>query len=185
MLDKLLEDTEQKMDKAVGAADRDLKALRTGRASTVMVEGVTVTAYGSETPLNQMATVSTPDAATIVIQPWDPGQLETIEKALMAANIGMTPNNDGKLIRLNVPALTEETRKEMVKKAHQAAEHGRVAVRNIRRHANDEVKKIEKEHEINEDERKRHLDKIQKKTDGHVKKIDELLAQKEEEIMQV
>jgi ribosome recycling factor len=185
MLDELFRDTEEKMDKAVEAVERELQGLRSGRASTDQVQGVIVHAYGTDTPLSQLATISTPDAATILIQPWDMSQLAAVEKGIHAANIGLTPNNDGKVIRLNVPPMTEEKRKEIVKKAHDVAEHGRVSVRNIRRHANDEIKKTEKNHEISEDDRKRCIDKVQAKTDTHIKKIDELLARKEQEVMHV
>ena len=185
MLDALFKELEQKMDKAVESLDHELLALRTGRASTAMVEGVSVPAYGGDSPLNQVATINTPDASTIAVQPWDPTLMAAIEKALLAANLGMTPNNDGKIIRLNVPALTEETRKEMVRKAHHLAENGRIAVRGVRRHANDEIKKNEKSHEIGEDEMKRFLDRVQKRTDEHVKRIDEHMDKKEKEIMEV
>jgi ribosome recycling factor len=185
MLEGLFRETEDKMDKGVEATEREFQSLRTGRASTDLLNGVTAHAYGADTPLNQLATISTPDAATILIQPWDVGQLPAVEKAIHAANLGMTPNNDGKVIRLNIPQMTEEKRKEIVKKAHDIAEHGRIAIRNIRRHSNDEIKKTEKNHEISEDERKRYLDKVQAKTDVHIKKIDELLAKKEQEVMHV
>jgi len=185
MLEDLFKDAEAKMDKAVNSVDHELQTLRTGRASVDSVDGVTVSAYGSDTPLNQVATVSTPDAATILVQPWDQGLLASVEKGLLAANLGMTPNNDGKIIRLNVPPMTEESRKLMVKKGHDLAEHGRIAVRNVRRHSNDEIKKNEKNHDISEDERKRFLDRMQKITDAHTKKIDELLQKKEKEIMHV
>jgi ribosome recycling factor len=181
----MIEDVDATMDKAIEAVERDLMALRTGRASTSLVEGVKVAAYGTESPLNHLATINTPDATSIVIQPFDPNQIAAVEKAILAANIGMTPNSDGKAIRLRVPALTEETRKEMVKKAHAIAEHGRVSVRNQRRQFNDEIKKKEKAHETSEDEAKRLLDEIQKHTDRHIKRIDELMAAKEKEIMQV
>lgn len=185
MLEELFTDAEHKMDKAVEMAERDLRTLRTGRASIDLVDGITVSAYGTDTPLNQVATVSTPDAATILVQPWDVGLLASVEKSLLAANLGMTPNNDGKIVRLNVPPMTEESRKQMVKKAHDVAEQGRVAVRNVRRHANDEIKKTEKNHDISEDDRKRFLDRIQKNTDSHTHRIDELLRKKEQEIMHV
>lgn len=185
MLEELFSDAENKMDKAVEKTEHDLRSLRTGRASIDLVDGVTVSAYGTDTPLNQVATVSTPDAATILVQPWDVGLLASVEKSLLAANLGMTPNNDGKIVRLNVPPMTEESRKQMVKKAHDVAEQGRVAVRNVRRHANDEIKKTEKSHDISEDDRKRFLDRIQKNTDSHTKRIDELLQKKEQEIMHV
>ncbi len=184
-LDHLLKDAEGKMDKAIQSLDHEMAALRTGRASAHALDGILVKAYGTDTAINQVATINTPDAATITVQPWDTGILASVEKAILGANLGMTPSNDGKIIRLRVPSLTEETRKQMVKKAHEVAEHGRVAVRNVRRHVNDEVKKTEKEHDITEDERKRLLDQIQKRTDQHIKKIDELLTKKEAEIMHV
>lgn len=185
MIEELVKEADAAMNKGVETVERDLAALRTGRASAALVEGVTVPAYGGESPLNQVATVGTPDAATIAIQPWDASLTGAIEKALLAANLGMTPTNDGKTIRLNVPPLTEETRKEMVKKAHAVAEHGRVSVRNNRRHFNDEIKKDEKAHDIGEDEMKRLLDKIQKQTDAHVARIDEMMHKKEKEIMEI
>ena len=185
VLDEIFHQNEQKMDGAVESIDHDLKSLRTGRATTATVDAVMVEAYGTPTPINQLATISTPDASTIMIQPWDAGNLAKIEKALSAANLGMTPNNDGKQIRMNVPVLTEETRKDMVKKAHAIAEQGRVAVRNIRRHLNDEIKKTEKHHDISEDDRDKFLRKAQDKTNEHTKKIDELMAAKEKEIMQI
>lgn len=185
MLEELFRETEDKMNKAVEAVERDLQSLRTGRASTEILNGITAHAYGADTPLNQLATINTPDAATILIQPWDMNNLAPIEKAIHAANIGLTPNNDGKVIRLNIPPMTEEKRKEIVKKGHDMAEHGRVAIRNIRRHTNDEIKKTEKNHEISEDDRKRYLDKVQAKTDAHIKTIDGLLARKEQEVMHV
>lgn len=185
MLEELFAETERKMDKAVETLDRELKSLRTGRSSVSMVDHVMVDAYGTRTPLNQIASINTPDASTIMIQPWDINILAAVEKTLLAANLGLTPNNDGKVIRLNVPALTEETRRDMVKKAHEIGEGGHIAVRNIRRHTNDEIKKTERNHEITEDERKRFLDDIQKKTDGHIARIDELVRKKETEIMKV
>lgn len=185
MLEKLFTDNQAKMDKAVEAVEHELTTLRTGRASTNILDGLTVLAYGAQTPLIQVATISTPDAATIAIQPWDGSLVASVEKAILAANLGMTPSNDGKVIRLRVPALTEDTRKEIVKKAHHIAETGRVAIRNLRRHMNDEIKLTEKHKEISEDDRKRYMDQTQKKTDQHIKKIDELLAKKEKEIMHV
>lgn len=185
MLEALFKETDEKMDKAVEATEREFHSLRTGRASTDLVQGVLAHVYGVDTPLNQLATISTPDAATILIQPWDINNVAAVEKAIYAANIGLTPNNDGKVIRLNMPPMTEEKRKELVKKAHDMAEHGRVAIRNIRRHANDEIKKTEKNHAISEDDRKRFMDKVQARTDAHIKKIDGLLARKEQEVMHV
>jgi ribosome recycling factor len=185
MLEALMKDSEARMHKASEVVKHELDTLRTGRASTHMLDAVRVPMYDAESPVNQLATISTPDAHTIMIQPWDKSALGPIAKAILQANIGFTPNNDGQVIRLNISPMTEETRKEMVKRAHGIAEEGRVAVRNIRRHANDEIKKGEKNHEIPEDESKHLLDKVQKQTDEHIKKIDELAAAKEKEIMTV
>ncbi|MBI3735775.1 ribosome recycling factor [Candidatus Sumerlaeota bacterium] len=185
MFDTLLKDADHKMDKAIETLERDLTTLRTGRASIQIVDGVKANAYGTETPLQQLATINTPDAATIAIQPWDVSLLSAIEKAIHAANLGLTPSNDGKVIRLRVPQLTEESRKGIVKKGHEMAEHARVAERNVRRHVNDEFKKAEKDHKITEDECKRQIETIQKKTDAHIKRIDEMLTKKEKEIMHV
>lgn len=178
-------DCQDRMDKALEALERHFDSLRTGRASLGLLDGVTVEAYGNEMPLNQVATLSTPDAKTIAIQPWDKSQLPAVEKALMAANLGMTPNNDGATIRMTVPPMTEERRKDTVKLAHKMAEEARVAIRNVRRHANDEIKKMEKAHEISEDDREKFMKDIQSKTDDHVKKIDDMLGHKEKEIMEV
>ena len=185
MPEALTKEADDKMDKAVRVVEHELGALRTGRASASLVQGVSVAVYGTQTPLPQIATISTPDGSTIMIQPWDKTILGAVEKAILQANVGLTPNNDGKVIRLNVPPLTQETRKEMVKKSHVIAEEGRVAVRNIRRHVNDEIKKKEKEKALTEDEMKKLLEQVQKKTDEHTKKIDAHLAAKEKEIMTV
>lgn len=182
MLDALMKEAQTRMDKAIEVVDKDLKALRTGRATTSMVEGVRAMAYGSETPIAQLATISTPDASTISIQPWDTSVISAIEKGILAANIGLNPNNDGKIIRLNVPPLTAESRKELVKRANAIAEEGRIAIRNVRRHVNDEIKANEKKWGLSEDDKKRQLDEVQKKTDAHIKKVEVLLATKEKEV---
>jgi ribosome recycling factor len=173
------------MDKSAHALEENLVTIRTGRASTRMFEDLEVEAYGVMQPLKQMASIASPDAKSVTIQPWDKGQLGAIEKAILAANLGYTPNNDGTLIRIIVPPLTEERRKEIVKQAHHMAEEGRVAVRNQRRHFNDEIKKREKSHEIGEDLRDKLLKQIQEETDKHIRRIDDLLAAKEKEIMEV
>jgi len=185
MKDAIMKDCKDKMDKAMLALEHHFETLRTGRASLGLVDGVRVPAYGGDMPLNQVASVSTPDAKTIAIQPWDKSLMGAIEKALLAANLGITPTNDGNLIRLSIPPLTEERRKEVVKLAHKMAEEARVAVRNVRRHVNDEVKKAEKNHDITEDDRDKLLKDSQKMTDDHIKKVDEMLAAKEKEIMAV
>lgn len=185
MLKDLYKKAQQKMKSGVETTERELKSLRTGRASVGLVENVAVPAYESETPLKQLATISTPDARTIQIQPWDRNLLGAVEKAILAANLGLTPNNDGRLIRINIPPLTEERRKELARVARQMAEEGRVAVRGVRRHVNDEIKATEKRHEISEDDRQKALGEVQKHTDNYIGEIDELLAAKEKEIMEM
>jgi len=185
MLKDLYKQAKDKMDKAIEAIEHEFQALRTGRAATGLVDNIIVSAYGSDSPMKQLATISTPDARTIQIQVWDRGLLGAVEKAILAANIGLMPNNDGRVIRISIPPLTEERRKDLVKVAKHTAEEGRVAVRNIRRHVNDEIKATEKRHEISEDDRQKALNEVQKRTDDHIKRIGELLAAKEEEIMEV
>ena len=185
MLKDIIKQSQEKMKKAVEAVERELKTLRTGRASTSLVETLMVPAYGTEQPLKATATISTPDARTIQIQPWDRNLLGAIEKAILAANLGLTPNNDGRVIRLNIPVPTEERRKELVKVAHKMGEDGRVAVRNIRRHTNEEIKATEKRHEISEDDREKAIQTVQKQTDEWIAEIDKHLAAKEKEIMEV
>jgi ribosome recycling factor len=184
-LEKIYKESQDKMHKAVEAVDREFSTLRTGRASVALVDNIQVEAYGSKMPLKQVATISTPDARTILIQPFDKNQMHAIEKAIIAANIGLTPNNDGKAVRLNIPPLTEERRKDLVKLAKKMAEDGRVAVRNIRRHANDEIKKIQKNHEITEDDEQRAHQKLQELTDKYIAEVDALLERKTKEIMEV
>jgi ribosome recycling factor len=185
MLKEIEKISREKMDHALESLAQEFATLRTGRASVALVDGLEVSAYGQPMPLKQMATISTPDARSIVIQPWDAKQIPAIEKAIMAANLGFTPMNDGRVIRINVPAPTEERRKELVKMAHGMAEQARVAMRNVRRHSNDELKKTEKNHQISEDECHLGMENIQRVTDAEIKKIDETLAKKEKEIMEV
>lgn len=177
-----LSDAESHMQKAVEATQRAFNTIRTGRANATLLDRVTVEYYGSPTPLKSLANINTPDASTITIQPYDKTSLNVIEKAIQLSDIGLTPNNDGQVIRLNVPPLTSERRKEFVKMASKFAEEGKVAIRNIRRDAVDSVRKQEKGSEISEDESKDLQDKIQKLTDKHITKIDELLAEKEKDI---
>jgi len=185
MIDALMKDSEAKMKKAAEHVDHELGSLRTGRASTHILDGVIVSMYGAESPIVQLATISTPDGSTIAIQPWDKGAVGPIEKAILAANIGLTPSNDGKIVRLHIPPLTEQTRKELVKKAYHIAEEGRIAIRNVRRHVNDEVKKAEKDKKVSEDDAKKNLEKIQHLTDQYIKTVDAHVAKKEAEIMKV
>ena len=184
-LNQVFKETQEKMKKAVEAVEHEFSSLRTGRASVALVDNIHVDAYGTSMSLKQVSAISTPDARTIMITPFDRNLIGAIEKAIMASNIGLTPNNDGRSIRLTIPQLTEERRKELVKVARKMAEEGRVAVRNIRRHANEEIKKTEKLHEITEDDRKRAVEKVQELTDKYIEEIDKLLERKEKEIMEV
>ncbi len=176
---------QEKMDKAIEVFRHDLASIRTGRASLSLIEGITVDYYGTQTPLNQVATLSVPDPKTITIQPWEQRIIPDIEKAILQSDLGITPTNDGKIIRLNIPPLTEERRKQLVKVVRKRAEEARVAIRNIRREFNEELKKMEKNKEISEDQLKKDLDEVQKITDDHIKKVDKILETKENEIMEV
>jgi ribosome recycling factor len=179
----LLKDLEAKMAAAVDALGREFASVRTGRASAALLDAIRVDYYGTPTPINQMATISVPDARTLVIQPWDGGQLQTIEKAIMKSDLGLTPANDGKVVRLNMPTPTEERRKQLVKTVGKIAEESRVTVRNIRREANDRLKAMAKDKRISEDDERRGHEQIQKTTDRFVAKVDELLKKKEQEIL--
>jgi ribosome recycling factor len=180
-----LADVESNMQKTVEATQRSFNTIRTGRANASLLDRVTVEYYGTQTPLKSLANISTPDASTITIQPFDRGSVSVIERAISLSDVGLTPNNDGSTIRLNIPPLTTERRKEFVKIAGKYAEEGRVAIRNIRRDAVDSVRKQEKNHEIPEDEAKDLLDKIQKITDKYIARIDQVLAEKEKDITTV
>jgi ribosome recycling factor len=184
MPQSIKKNAEERMEKAVTALKRELATLRAGKASAAIVDRVMVDYYGSPTPLNQVASVNTPDARTLLIQPWDKSALGDIEKALLKSDIGLTPSNDGSIIRLNVPPLTEERRAELAKHTRKYGEEAKVAVRNIRRDANDDIKKLEKTG-MSEDESRRHQDDVQKMTDKFTNEIDKVLAAKEKEIMEV
>ncbi len=173
------------MEESVEALKKDYSALRTGRASLALLDHITVDYYGTPTVLNQAASLSLPDSRTIMIQPWEPKMIQDIEKAIMKSNLGLTPANDGKAVRINIPALTEERRKELVKVVKKRGEEAKVSVRNHRRDTNDALKKLEKDKDISEDDLKKSLDEIQKLTDEFVKKVDSTVAHKEEEIMEV
>ncbi|MCA1569550.1 MAG: ribosome recycling factor [Chloroflexi bacterium] len=176
---------EPKMQRAGEAMERDFAGIRTGRASTALVERITVDYYGAQTPLNQVAGISTPDAHLIVIQPWDRSVLSAIEKAITRSDIGLTPNVDGTVVRLNVPPLTEDRRKEMVKQVRRRTEEARVEVRNHRREAADLLKKALRDGDLSEDEERRELENLQKLTDRHVEVIDARAERKEAEILEV
>jgi ribosome recycling factor len=181
----MLADTEGHMQKAVEATQRAFNTIRTGRANTSLLDRVMVEYYGSPTPLKSLASINTPDASTITIQPYDKSSLTQIEKAISLSDIGLTPNNDGEVVRLNIPQLTSERRKEFVKLASRFAEEGKVAIRNIRRDAVDSVRKQEKNSEVSKDEALDLQDEIQKLTDKYTAKIEELLAEKEKDITTV
>ena len=173
------------MSKSVEAAQRNFNTIRTGRANTSLLDRISVEYYGTETPLKSLATISTPDSQTIAIQPFDLGSLTTIEKAIATSDLGFTPNNDGKIIRINVPPLTEERRKEFCKLASKYAEEGKVALRNIRRDAIEKIKKSEKEGDLSEDQSRDEQETIQKETDHFIKDIEKKLSEKEAEILKV
>lgn len=180
-----LSDIELAMQNAVDATKRAFNTIRTGRANASLLDKVMVDYYGSPTPLKSLANISTPDASTLMVQPFDPGSLSDIERAISMSDIGLVPNNDGKLIRLNIPPLTNERRQEFVKVANKYAEEGRVSVRNVRRDGIDLFKKQEKDSEISEDELRDLQDEVQTLTDKYVAQIDEALKAKEEDIMTV
>jgi ribosome recycling factor len=180
-----LNDIKRRMQGALASLKQELSGLRTGRASSALLEHVQVEAYGSHMPLNQLATVSVPEARLLSVQVWDRSMLHAVEKAIAAANLGLTPATEGQVIRLRVPELNEERRREIVKVAHKYAEAARVAVRHVRRDGLDLLKKLEKDHKISEDDHKRHADEVQKATDATVADVEKMLAGKEKEIMTV
>jgi ribosome recycling factor len=185
MIDDLLKDADRRMDKSVETAAHEFTTVRTGRASAGLLDRIEIDYYGQKTPLKQLATVNVPEPRLLTVQPYDPGSVKTIERAILESDLGLTPSNDGKLIRLPIPQLTEERRKELVKVVRHLAEEGRVAVRNIRRDVMHDLKELVKEGDVGDDEERRAEERAQKLTDDHVKRIDELLKRKEEEIMEV
>lgn len=185
MIDEVNTKTKVKMQNAIGALKKELSTLRTGRANPAMVEHIPVDYYGNPTPLNQVANISVPEAKLLVINPWDKQTLPAIEKAILKANLGFTPINDGSLIRLNIPQLTEERRKEIIKHARTRVETSRIEIRNIRRIALDELRKLEKEKAISEDDLKRGTDQLQKLTDVFIAEADKISKDKEAELAQV
>ncbi len=185
MLDAIYNETEEKMSKVINAFQRELSTLRAGRATTSLLDRIEVEYYGNPTPLNQLAGVTAPESRLLVIQPWDKQSLGDIEKAILKSDLGLTPTNDGNVIRLSIPQLTEERRKELVKLVRKQAEESKVSIRNIRRDANENVKQLEKASDISEDERRRAQDDIQDITDKKISEIDEILNQKEKEMLEV
>ncbi len=184
-LDDILLGSEDKMSKSVEFLHQEFNGLRTGKASPSLVENTTVYYYGTQTRLKELAGIATPEPRLIVINPYDPSALPAIEKAILAANLGITPLNDGRVIRVPIPELSEERRKELMKVAKRMAEDQRVAIRNVRREANDQIKDLQKNSKISEDERDGGLEEIQRLTDEHIKKIDEMLDAKEKDVMEV
>lgn len=185
MAKQVIASTKERMDKAVQALSRELATIRAGRANAAILDKVTVDYYGAPTPVNQLAGISVPEARLLVIQPYDKTVLGEIEKAILKSDLGLNPTNDGSVIRIAIPALTEERRKELVKLVKKEAEEAKVAVRNIRRDGNDDLKKLEKNSEITEDELRGYSEDIQKVTDSHIQKIDDVAKDKEKEIMSV
>jgi ribosome recycling factor len=184
-VDSSLKDADHKMEQALAHLREDLSSVRTGRASGAVLSRVTVEYYGTQVPLNQLASVNVPEPRLLVVQPFDKTSIAAIEKAIQQSDLGITPSNDGQVIRLAFPPLTEERRKDLVKQVHHRAEEGRVAVRNVRRHAKDDMEKLEREHLISEDELSRGEKELQKLTDRYVASIDEVQRHKDSELMEV
>jgi ribosome recycling factor len=185
IMDDLLADASRRMDKSVDATAHELNTVRTGRASAAFLDRIHVDYYGQRTPLRQLATINVPEPRLLTVQPFDPSSLKTIERAIQESDLGLTPSNDGKIIRLPIPQLTEERRKELVRVVRHLAEEGRVAIRNVRRDVMHDLKELVREGEVGDDDERRAEDRAQKLTDEHVKRIDDLLKRKEEEIMEV
>jgi len=185
MTKQVISETQSKMEKAIQVYTRELASIRAGRASASLLDKLTIDYYGAPTPVNQMASISVPEARLLVIQPYDKSILGDIEKAILKSDLGLMPSNDGSLIRLSIPQLTEERRKELVKVVRKEGEDAKIAIRNIRRDGNDDLKKLEKSGDITEDDLRGYSDDIQKLTDNHIKKIDDITKEKEQEILAV
>jgi ribosome recycling factor len=185
-MDKLLQqELTEKMDKTLAVLDKELRGLRTGRASVNLLDPVVIEAYGSKMPISQVGTVSTPDAKTISVQVWDKSMVKTVEKAIADANLGLNPSSDGQLIRMSLPIISQERRKELVKLAHKYGENTKVAMRNIRRDGMDSLKKMEKDHNLSKDDIHDHGEEIQKLTDDFISKVDVIIRSREEEILTI
>ncbi|MDJ0783913.1 MAG: ribosome recycling factor [Desulfosarcinaceae bacterium] len=184
MIAETLEDTKERMGKTITALENELKRVRTGRASLALLDGIRAEYYGTPTPLDQMASLSVPESRLITIQPWDVSAIKEIEKAILKSDLGLTPNSDGKLIRIAIPPLTEERRKELVKRVNKIGEEHKVAIRNIRRDANEMLKSFKKDGDISEDDAYKAQDEVQKITDDFIKKIDAIYSEKEKEILE-
>lgn len=184
MIESIYDETKERMGKTITALENELKRVRTGRASLSLLDGIRVDYYGTPTPLNQMASLSVPESRLIAIQPWDTSVIKDIEKAIMKSDLGLTPSNDGKIVRISIPPLTEERRKELVKVVNKICEEHRVAVRNIRRDSNEYLKGLKKDGDISEDDAFKAQDQVQKITDDFIKKVDEIYKEKEKEILE-
>jgi ribosome recycling factor len=185
VIDELIDDAKRRMDKSVDATVHEFNTVRTGRASAGLLDRIHVDYYGQRTPLKQLATINVPEPRMLTIQPFDPSTLKSIERAIQESDLGLTPSNDGRIIRLPIPQLTEERRKELVKVVRHLAEEGRVAVRNVRRDVMHDLKELVRDGEVGDDEERRAEERVQKLTNEHVTRIDELLKRKEEEILEV
>jgi len=185
MIESVHKDTKDKMGKSIETLKKDLRRVRTGRASASLLDGIRVDYYGTITPLAQMASVAVPESRMLTIQPWDVSAIKDIEKAIMKSDLGLTPANDGKIIRINIPPLNEQRRKELVKVVNKACEEYRVALRNIRRDSNEVLKGLKKDSKISEDDARKAQDKIQKITDEHIRLVDDIYKEKEKEILEV
>jgi ribosome recycling factor len=185
MIEEILKKTTEKMELAIEGIRHELAGIRTGKASPGLIENLQVEAYGSRMPLIQLATISAPEPRLLVIQPWDKSVTGAVMKAIQSSDLSLTPLHEGNIIRVPIPTLNEERRKELVRLAHKVAENGRISIRHSRKEANDQVKKTEKEHQISEDEAHRGMDEVQKLTDSYIEKMDELLKVKEDEIMEI
>jgi ribosome recycling factor len=185
VIDELIDDAKRRMDKSVDATVHEFNTVRTGRASTGLLDRIHVEYYGQKTPLKQLATINVPEPRLLTIQPFDPSTLKSIERAIQESDLGLTPSNDGRIVRLPIPQLTEERRKELVKVVRHLAEEGRVAVRNVRRDVMHDLKELVRDGEVGDDEERRAEERVQKLTNEHVTRIDELLKRKEEEILEV
>ncbi len=184
-IEEFLSDCERRMDKSIETTRHEFNSVRTGRASTALLDRIVLDYYGTQTPLSNMATISAPEARMLTVQPYDPTQIKAVEKAIMESDLGLTPSNDGKLIRLPIPQLTEERRKELVKVVRRYAEEGRVAIRNVRRDVMRHLEELVRNGDVGDDEERRAEKRVQELTDEHVKRVDDLLKHKEAEILEV
>ncbi|MGI9657623.1 MAG: ribosome recycling factor [Gaiellaceae bacterium] len=185
MIDELVKDAERRMSKSVESTQHEFNTVRTGRASAALLDRVVVDYYGQATPINQLATLNVPEPRMLTVQPFDPSSMDAIERAVLESDLGLVPSNDGKIIRLPIPALTEERRKELVRIVRQLAEDGRVAIRNVRRDVMSDLKELARDGDVGSDDEHRAEERVQKITDGFVETVDELLKKKEEEILEV